>query len=62
MNREEAIKIFQLMKKILSIPNSDAARTIEGTCSLCGGKYPWQPNYCPNCGARMIPYKGGDSE
>lgn len=29
MNREEAIKIFQLMKKILSIPNSDAARTIE---------------------------------
>lgn len=29
MNREEAIKRFQLMKKILSIPNSDAARTIE---------------------------------
>ena len=29
MTREEAIKIFQLMKKILSIPNSDAARTIE---------------------------------
>lgn len=29
MNRKEAIKIFQLMKKILSIPNSDAARTIE---------------------------------
>lgn len=29
MNREEAIKIFQLMKIILSIPNSDAARTIE---------------------------------
>ena len=29
MNREEAIKIFQLMKKIMSIPNSDAARTIE---------------------------------
>ena len=29
MSREEAIKIFQLMKKILSIPNSDAARTIE---------------------------------
>ena len=26
------------------------------TCSLCGGKYPWQPNYCPSCGARM---KGG---
>ena len=23
------------------------------TCSLCGGKYPWQPNYCPNCGAKM---------
>ena len=29
MTREEAIKRFQLMKKILSIPNSDAARTIE---------------------------------
>ena len=29
MTRGEAIKRFQLMKKILSIPNSDAARTIE---------------------------------
>ena len=29
MTREEAIKRFQRMKKILSIPNSDAARTIE---------------------------------
>lgn len=29
MTREEAIKRFQLMKKILSIPNSDATRTIE---------------------------------
>lgn len=23
------------------------------TCSECGGKYPWQPKYCPNCGAKM---------
>lgn len=23
------------------------------TCSLCGEKYPWQPHYCPNCGATM---------
>ena len=29
MTREEAIKRFQLMKKILSVPNSDAAGTIE---------------------------------
>ena len=29
MTREEAIKRFQLMKKILSIPNSDATGTIE---------------------------------
>ena len=29
MTKEEAIKIFQVMKKIMSIPNSDAARTIE---------------------------------
>ena len=29
MKREDAIKRFQLMKKILSIPNSDAAGTIE---------------------------------
>lgn len=29
MTREEAIKRFQRMKKVLSIPNSDAERTIE---------------------------------
>ena len=29
------------------------------TCSVCGEKYPWQPNFCPNCGARM---KGADNE
>lgn len=29
MTREEAIKRFRRMKKVLSIPNSDAARTIE---------------------------------
>lgn len=29
MTRAEAIERFQQMKKILSIPNSDAARTIE---------------------------------
>lgn len=38
-------------------------------CSVCG-KYHTTPymyyfddfNYCPNCGAKMTPYKGGDSE
>ena len=29
MTREEAIKIFQRMKKIRSVPNSDAERTKE---------------------------------
>lgn len=29
MKKEEAIKRFQRMKKVLSIPNSDAERTIE---------------------------------
>lgn len=29
LTKEEAIKIFQRIKKILSIPNSDAERTIE---------------------------------
>ena len=23
------------------------------TCSLCNESYPWQPKYCPNCGAKM---------
>ena len=23
------------------------------TCSECNEKYPWQPNYCPHCGAKM---------
>ena len=36
-------------------------------CSECGTKWHhWSggtsPNYCGNCGARMKPYKGGDSE
>lgn len=23
------------------------------TCSICNEKYPWQPKFCPNCGAKM---------
>lgn len=23
------------------------------TCSVCNEKYPWQPNFCPHCGADM---------
>ena len=30
------------------------------TCSVCNKKYPWQPNFCPNCGTRMC--KGGEEE
>lgn len=29
------------------------------TCSECEGKYPWQPKYCPNCGAKMESGKRG---
>ena len=25
----------------------------EWTCSICGKKHPWYPNYCPHCGADM---------
>ena len=38
-------------------------------CSECGNKPPcdsfrneWHSSYCPSCGARMTPYKGGDDE
>lgn len=36
----------------------------EHKCSICGE---WEysdeeSNFCPNCGARMTPYKGGDDE
>ena len=41
-------------------------------CSNCGHGFPHKrnskstvfyfQNYCPNCGARMTPYKGGDDE
>ena len=42
-------------------------------CSVCGKQVDdfiegfvegieYMPNYCPNCGARMTPYKGGDTE
>lgn len=43
--------------------NEDAAE-----CSICGyvgESYYWARTYykfCPNCGARMTPYKGGDTE
>ena len=32
------------------------------TCSLCGEKYPWQPNFCPHCGARMNGKETEDAE
>ena len=31
-------------------------------CSVCHHKGMRKYNYCPNCGAMMTPYKGGDSE
>lgn len=29
-------------------------------CSECGFANDYKDNYCPNCGTRMTPYKGGD--
>jgi len=37
-------------------------------CPFCGATIEdkqyrsWEYNFCPNCGARMTPYKGGDDE
>lgn len=31
-------------------------------CSVCRKKGNRKWNFCPNCGARMTPYKGGDAE
>ena len=51
---------------LLQVPTIDAVEVVHGkwtygtnedpypwTCSICGEKYPWYPNYCPNCGADM---------
>lgn len=35
---------------------------IQYTCSVCGSKFLDEYNFCPDCGARMTPYKGGDGE
>ena len=31
------------------------------TCSVCRGKYPWQPKYCPNCGREMVRGKADET-
>lgn len=47
-------------KWIFGVDEETGERDLKAwTCSLCGGKYPWQPNYCPNCGADM---KGEEDE
>ena len=46
------------------IPIGDGRTSAGYICSNCGKDY-WHGNalnFCPNCGARMTPYKGGDDE
>ena len=31
-------------------------------CSCCKIRIPKKFNFCPNCGTRMTPYKGGEDE
>ncbi len=35
-----------------------------GACCCAFEEIDWKPNYnfCPNCGVRMTPYKGGEDE
>ena len=49
MTREEAIERFQQMKKILSIPNSDAARTIEAIDMAIEALQQEPIIYCKDC-------------
>lgn len=59
MTREDAIKRFQLMKKILSIPNSDAAGTIEAIDMATDVlKAQDRPIICPRCGRTFAESEG----
>ena len=56
-------------------PHSEWIKTVDGNgwddwyvfkCPFCGATIKdkqcrsWEYNFCPNCGADMIPYKGGE--
>ena len=62
------------IRNIKALPSADAEQgewifnAYEKTnkswfeCSVCGSDYFHKHNYCPNCGAMMTPYKGGDDK
>ena len=41
---------------------TDGSHGYRLKCSACEEEWLSETNYCPSCGARMTPYKGGDDE